>query len=89
MGEKKVLNDTQERFLKAVEMQVPVRVFLKSGAKLQGVIVGGDNYGIAFLHRTKKGAEEVYIFKSSILYIEPLQKIKLPKFQEKKSSQFS
>jgi len=84
MGEEKVLNDTQERFFKAVEMQVPVRVFLKSGAKLQGVIVGKDDYGIAFLQRTRKGAEEVYIFKNSILYIEPLQKVKLPKFQEKK-----
>jgi len=53
---------------------------------MQGIIVDEDPFGIAFLHQTRWGAEETYIFKNSITYIEPLQRIKLPKFKEKQKS---
>jgi len=81
--EKKVQNDTQERFVEAVKEKVPVRIYLKSGKKMQGIIVDEDPFGIAFLHQTRWGAEETYIFKNSITYIEPLQRIKLPKFKRR------
>ena len=83
--EKKVQTDTHERFVEAVKEKIPVRIYLKSGKKLQGIIVDEDPFGIAFLHQTKWGAEETYIFKNSITYMEPLQRIKLPKYKKQKS----
>jgi len=83
MAEKEVRNDTQEKFVEAVRGKVPVRVYLKNGVRLHGVIVDQDQYGIAFLHRTKQGVEETYIFKSAVVYIEPLRKIKIPKYFKK------
>ena len=81
--EKKVQNDTQERFVEAVKGKTPVRIYLKSGKKLQGIIVDEDPFGIAFLHQTRWGAEETYIFKHSIIYIESMQRVKPPKFKKR------
>ena len=79
--EKKILKDTEERFVEAVKEKVPVRIYLKNGKKMQGIIIDEDLYGIAFVQQTRWGAEETYIFKHSIIYIEPLQKVKFPKYK--------
>jgi len=81
--EKKILKETEEKFVEAVKEKIPVRIYLKNGKKMQGIIVDEDLYGIAFLHQTRWGAEETYIFKHSIIYIEPMQKVKLPKYKGK------
>jgi len=81
--EKKILKETEERFVEAVKEKVPVRLYLKNGKKLQGIIVDEDLYGIAFVQQTRWGAEETYIFKHSIIYIEPMQRVKLPKFKKR------
>jgi len=56
----------------AVQQKTPVNVYLISGLKMQGTIVGHDNLGIVLLpDPSTKHAENQLIFKSAISTIAP------------------